>query len=153
MSPYLLDVNVIIALLDPEHENHERAHAWFDRGGSGAWLSCPTTQNGVLRIVTNPRYSNTQPMAVVIDSLASLVLTPGHTFVADSVTLLGSQTDSGRLVASGQVTDTYLLALAVKNEASLATFDRRLVTAAVRGGANALHVIGRPGQASSPSAR
>ena len=145
MSPYLLDVNVIIALLDPEHENHERAHAWFDSGGAEAWLSCPTTQNGVLRIVTNPRYSNTQPMSVVIDSLTSLVLTPGHTFVADSMTLLGSQTDRDRLVASGQVTDTYLLGLAVMNEAMLATFDRRLVTAAVRGGRDALHIIGRSG--------
>jgi hypothetical protein len=67
----------------------------------------------------------------------------GHAFWPDDVTLLDNQrVDSARLLDSGQVTDTYLLALAAAHGGQLATFDRHLVTDAVVGGARALHLIG-----------
>lgn len=57
MSGYLLDVNVLVALLDEDHVHFERAQNWFEREGLNSWLSCPITQNGVVRIASNHRYN------------------------------------------------------------------------------------------------
>lgn len=141
MSRYLLDVNALIALIDPSHVHHERAHSWFDTARDDGWLSCPTTQNGVVRIVSNPKYSNAQPVAVALRSLDSLTTVGAHEFLPDSLTLLGAGINRERLSASSQVTDTYLLALAVSAQARLATFDRRMAASAAHGGAAALFFI------------
>src|SRR5277367_6406511 len=53
----LLDVNVIIALLDPDHAFHERAHLWWAANAKRGWASCPLTENGAVRIMSNPNYS------------------------------------------------------------------------------------------------
>ena len=135
---FLLEVNVLIALLDPTHVHHDRAHAWFGSVGRTDWLSSPTTQNGVLRIVSHPRYSNTQPLAVVAESLLSLLSTGKHRFVADSLSLLGDLVERRRLLSSKQVTDTYLLATAVLHQARLATFDTKIVSTAVTHGAESI---------------
>ena len=138
---YLLDVNVLIALLDPMHIHHARAHVWFDT--VAAWASCALTQNGFLRIVSHPRYAN--PLASPAEAvpvLADFCARADHRFFNDDTTLLDPATvDADRLLSSGQVTDSYLLALAVKHGARLATFDKRLVTSAVHGGDAARHVI------------
>jgi toxin-antitoxin system PIN domain toxin len=134
VTRYLLDVNVLVALLDPTHVHHDRAHSWYEQVGHRSWLSCPTTQNGLVRIVSNPRYSNSQPIQVVLDSLASLLSAEGHQFVGDAISLLDDPVDRAQLQSSGQVTDTYLLALAVTHDARLATFDTKLVKSAVAGG-------------------
>lgn len=55
---FLLDVNVLIALIDPSHVGHDAAHHWFAEQGHADWATCPLTQNGVIRIVGNPRYPN-----------------------------------------------------------------------------------------------
>ena len=147
MSATLPDVNVLVALLDPLHVQHDRAHAWFGSGGWDEWLSSPTTQNGVLHVVSHPKYPNHQPIQVVMSSLRSLLSAGHHKFVPDSVSLLGASPGADsiviteRLATSAQVTDAYLLVLAVRNQARLASFDRRLVTAAVRGGQESLLLI------------
>lgn len=139
---HLLDVNVVIALLDPLHLHHGQAQDWFEQAG-GAWASCPITLNGVLRIMTNPRYSN--PMASVAEAaevLRELCLHPGHRHWSCDLNLLDSPlVDRSRLLTSAQITDSYLLALAVHRGGRLASFDRRLVTTAVQGGAAALELI------------
>jgi uncharacterized protein len=136
VSRYLLDVTVMVALLDPSHVHHERAHRWFTSDRQADWLSCPTTQNGVLRIVSDPRYSNAQPMSVVLDSLRSLLTVGSHTFVPDSISVLDCEAvETAGLLNSAQVTDSYLIALAQFNGAQLATFDTRIVTSAVVDGA------------------
>jgi len=133
VSGYLLDINVVIALIDPSHVHHARAHTWFAEEGRHEWLSSPTTQNGALRIVSHPRYSNTQPPALVARSVRSLLAAGGHRFIADRISLLDlAIVDPDALLSSSQLTDTYLLALAATERAQLATFDRRIVTAAVR---------------------
>jgi uncharacterized protein len=140
---FLLDVNVLVALIDPAHVAHDDAHRWFEVTGGVSWATCPITENGVLRIVGHPKYPNTpgSPAAV-----ASIVLQlrglPGHRFIADDVSLVGSGgIDAGKLLTPTQITDTYLLALAAAHGAQLATFDRRLSTMAVEGGKDALHLI------------
>lgn len=141
---FLLDINVLIALIDPGHVAHDSAHRWFEEQGAEDWATCPLTENGVIRIVGNPRYPNSpgSPAAVaaIVSTLRGL---PGHSFWSDDLSLVASTlVDMTRLLTSGQVTDTYLLALASLRGGVLATLDRRLSVAAVRGGKRALHCIG-----------
>ena len=143
MTRFLLDVNVLIALIDPAHVQHDQAHKWFAESGHKAWATCPLTQNGVLRIVGNTRYPNSPGTpAAVAELMARFLALPGHKFWPDDVTLLGSRVHTARLLDSGQVTDSYLLALAAAHGGKLATFARSLVTDAVVRGRESLHRIG-----------
>lgn len=143
MTRYLLDVNVLIALIDPSHVQHDLAHTWFAKTGRKSWATCPLTQNGVLRIVGHPRYPSTPGTpAAVAQLLSEFLALPGHEFWRDDITLLDQERiRSARLLESAQVTDSYLLALAVAHRGQLATFDQKLVTDAVVNGRQALHVI------------
>jgi len=141
---FLLDVNVLIALIDPAHVGHDAAHDWFEIEGKGAWATCPMTENGVIRIVGHPKYPNTPgstaTVAAIVTKLRAL---PGHVFWSDDISLVdSSHVDAAQVLTSAQVTDTYLLALAAAHGGKLATFDRRLSVKAVTGGKAALHLIG-----------
>jgi uncharacterized protein len=140
---YLLDVNVLIALLDAGHVQHEAAHTWFGEIGQAAWSTCPLTESGVLRIIGNPRYPNTlETPAAVAPLVTQLRAHPGHIFWSDDMSLLDPEyVDVSRILATDQVTDTYLLALARMHDGKLATFDRRLVIDAVPDGARHLEII------------
>jgi toxin-antitoxin system PIN domain toxin len=143
VTTFLLDVNVLVALIDPMHVQHDAAHEWFALDGHHSWATCPMTENGVVRIVGHPRYPNSPgaPSAVA-PLIAELRAAPGHVFWSDDISLLdGKRVDVLRILAPTQVTDTYLLALACSKLGKLATFDRRLVTDAVIDGARALLVI------------
>jgi uncharacterized protein len=140
---YLLDVNVLIALIDPVHVFHDRAHAWFDATGQHGWATCPLTENAVVRIVGSPRYANSPgtPAAVAV-VLVSFCNHLGHEFWPDDISLLSSSTiDRARMLNSSQVTDSYLLALALHHNGRLASLDARMVTDAVPQGSSALHLI------------
>ena len=143
MTPFLLDVNVLIALVDPTHVQHDAAHEWFAQQGHKAWATCPLTENGLMRIVGHARYPNSPGTpAAVAHLLTTLRALPGHTFWPDDISLLDAKwIDATRLLNAAQVTDSYLLALACAHGGQLATFDRRLVTDAVRGGARRLHLL------------
>jgi toxin-antitoxin system PIN domain toxin len=140
---FLLDVNVLVALIDPAHIGHDAAHQWFAETGAGSWATCPLTENGVMRVLGHPRYPNSAGSpAAVAPIVARLRALPGHVFWADDVSLVASAlVDVDRITTPAQVADTYLLALAVAHGGRLATFDRRLSARAVRGGRVALHPI------------
>jgi toxin-antitoxin system PIN domain toxin len=140
---YLLDVNVLIALIDPAHIQHDAAHDWFAAHGKKAWATCPLTQNGVVRIVGHVRYPNSPGTpAAVAQLMASLCALSGHVFWPDDISLFDNKkVNPTRLLSSAQVIDSYLLALACVHGGKLATFDRRLITDAVHGGAKGLHLI------------
>ena len=140
---YLLDVNVLIALIDPSHVAHDEAHAWFGTGGSADWATCPITENSVLRILSNTRYPNTPGSpAVVAGILKRLHGLQGHKFWPDDLSLVDSElVVPDKILTSAQVTDTYLLALAAARGGKLATFDRKLYVRAVREGKKALQMI------------
>ncbi len=141
---YLLDVNVLIALIDPAHVQHDAAHDWFAKQGKKSWATCPLTENGVMRIVGHARYPNSPGTpAAVAQLMTGLCELPGHVFWPDDISLLDTKIlDASRLLSSAQVTDSYLLVLAIAHDGKLATFDRRLVVDAVRGGKKGLHLIG-----------
>ncbi len=143
MTAFLLDVNVLIALIDPAHVQHEPAHAWFARQGHKSWATCPLTENGVLRIVGHSRYPNSPGTPAAVSPLLSAMCElPGHIYWPDDISLRDTaHVDSSRLLSSAQITDTYLLALASAHDGHLVTFDRRLVVDAVPGGAQHLKLI------------
>jgi uncharacterized protein len=143
VTVYLLDVNILIALLDPAHVQHDEAHEWFAKTGRKAFATCPMTENGLLRIVGHPRYPNSPgPPAIVMRSLNALQALPGHRFWPAHLSLSDEQwVDGTRLTKHAQVTDTYLLALAKAHGGQLASMDRKLATDGVIDGAKALHLI------------
>jgi toxin-antitoxin system PIN domain toxin len=130
----LLDVNVLIALLDEDHVHHERSREWLRQNIRRGWASCPITQNGCVRIMAQPAYPNPLPAPAVIERLASAIGHPRHEFWPDDVSLLDDRAvDGARVHGPRQVTDLYLLALAVRREGRLATFDDSIPVSAVRG--------------------
>ena len=141
---FLLDVNVLISLLDPAHVGHDVAHGWFSSEGAASFATCPITENGVIRIISHPGYPNScSSPAAAAPLIASLRAARGHEFWADDISLFGSPAiDAARIASHGQVTDTYLLALAASRGAGLATLDRKLSPAAVANGKAALCLIG-----------
>ena len=130
----LFDVNVLIALLDENHTHHATVSDWFADHVEHGWASCPLTQNGCLRIVSQPRYPNALGVAEAVIRLREAVSTPWHRFLADDVSLLDDGiVDRRQLLGPRQLTDVYLLALAVAHGARLVTLDKSVSFAAVRG--------------------
>ncbi|MEY2860166.1 MAG: hypothetical protein RL392_624 [Pseudomonadota bacterium] len=137
----LLDINVLIALHDRDHIHHERAALWLEDNIALGWASCPLTQNGVLRIMSQPGYSSPQPLGVLINMLQSATSTSYHQLWSDSVSMLdSSRFHHAHLHGPRQLTDVYLLALAVENGGRLVGFDQRIPLSAVHG-ATAAHLV------------
>ena len=131
----LLDINVVIALLDPDHAFHERAHDWWAVNNKSGWASCPITENGVIRIMSNPSYSPEAPFAPsdLISRLRIFSQSTDHEFWPDDLSLCdASAFDIERIHGARQITDLYLLALAARRKARLATFDKAISVSAVR---------------------
>ena len=139
---YLLDVNLLLALTDPMHVHHHVAHRWFAKQGALAWATCPITENGFVRIASNPKYPNALDSPVAAMSLLQRFCThTGHEFLPDSITLYGAVLPN-MIFTHNHVTDVYLLALAGHHGGKLATLDRRIPTTAIDKGANLLELIG-----------
>jgi toxin-antitoxin system PIN domain toxin len=143
VTRHLLDVNVLIALVDPAHVQHGRVHDWFGVVGHLAFATCPITENGLLRIVGHPKYPNSPgPPGTVATTLAAIRGLPGHAFWPDSISLVESPLVRPDLLTNhGRVTDSYLLALAAANQGKLATLDHKLAAEVISGGASALELI------------
>lgn len=137
----LLDVNVLIALLDADHTSHRAAWAWFQEHGRTGWASCPITQNGCIRILSHPAYPNARSIAEIVDRLRAATADASHEFWPDSLSMLNdTMVDVTRVHGPKQLTDVYLLALAVRNNGRLVTFDTGIALSAVRG-AEARHLV------------
>ena len=137
----LLDINVLIALHDREHIHHERAALWLESNIAHGWASCPLTQNGCLRIMSQPGYSSPQPLAVLIEMLQGSTGTAFHALWSDDISLLDSHHfHHPHIHSHNQLTDLYLLALAVRNGGRLVSFDQRIPLSAVPG-AHAEHLV------------
>ncbi len=129
----LLDVNVLIALLDSDHTSHGVALMWFAKHAREGWASSPITQNGCVRVMSNPSYPNALPVQAVMKRLADACEEDVHEFWSDEVSLLHPNVvDPTRIHGPRQLTDIYLLALAVEQEGRLVTFDTGVPLAVVR---------------------
>ncbi len=137
----LLDVNVLIALLDGSHIHNRLVTDWLQRNIDAGWASSPITQNGCIRILSQPSYPNQVPAAQVAERLTEATQHPSHKFWADSISLL--QPGSliwDKVLSSRHVTDAYLLALAVQQGGRFVTLDRGVPIDAV-GGALPAHLV------------
>lgn len=137
----LLDINVLIALLDVDHPQHYVAGQWLAANIKDGWASCPLTQNGCIRIMSQPAYPNSFPAAQVAARLSQACGHEAHQFWPNDISLLDeNRIDVSCLLGPKQITDIYLVALAVKHRGRFVTFDDRLSLAAIRG-AKAQHLV------------
>jgi toxin-antitoxin system PIN domain toxin len=128
----LLDVNVLIALHDSNHVHHATASRWLQEHIEHGWASCPLTQNGCLRIMAQPGYAQPQLLAVLVNMLARSTATRFHQFWPDDLSVLdAAHFRHSRVHSARQLTDLYLLALAVQHGGRLVTFDQRIPLSAV----------------------
>ena len=137
----LLDVNVLIALHDCDHVHHTRAANWLDAHSAPGWASSPLTQNGCLRIMSQGAYINPQPLAVLVQMLQNSTATPWHALWPDNLSILdASALRHSHMHSPKQLTNLYLLGLAVKHQGCLVSFDQRIPLSAVRG-AKSEHLV------------
>lgn len=137
----LLDINILIALHDRDHVHHRRASDWLAANIQCGWASCPLTQNGCLRIMSQSAYPNVQPLSTLVPMLQSATRHPNHTFWQDDVSVLdGHCFHHPHIHSARHITDLYLLALAVRNKGRLVSFDQRIPLSAVAG-ASERHLV------------
>lgn len=134
MSRALLDINVLLALLDSDHVDHARAMSWLDTEIDAGWASCPVTENGFVRIISQPRYPSPVAPSIAVELLSRAQRSDAHAFWPCDLSLLDAERfDGTRLHGPRQVTDAYLLGLAVAQDGRFATFDQSVPLSAVRG--------------------
>ena len=138
----LFDVNMLIALLDANHPDHAKAMLWFRRNARDGWATCPLTENGCIRILSQSSYPNSTNIEDAVTRLRSIKDAPHYEFVPDDISLFDGMTaDISLLSGHRQLTDAYLLALAVKHEMRLVTLDTRIILDAVMGASESNLVV------------
>jgi toxin-antitoxin system PIN domain toxin len=134
MMRALLDINVLLALLDADHVDHQRAQDWISGEIQHGWASCALTQNGFVRIISQPRYPSPVSPSEAIERLRRAISTEYHQFWPCSISLLEDhRINSSHVHGPRQVTDVYLLALAVEHGGRFVTFDRSIPLSAAPG--------------------
>lgn len=131
----LLDVNILVALFDPDHVHHELAHDWFTGERGHGWATCPVTENGFVRVLSH-HVGGAAAMrpTELIDRLRVFCATGHHVFWSDTVSLCDRKLFNPSVIRGHrQVTDVYLLGLAKRMGGRLATFDRTIPLTAVVG--------------------
>lgn len=133
--PVLLDVNMLVALFDPDHVHHDLAHDYFADNHTRGWATCPLTENGFVRVISNPKYPGGSERAeALIDRLRRFCRSRHHQFWPDALSLTDPAVFlAGSMTSSKQLTDVYLLGLAKTHGGRLATFDRSIPFRAVVG--------------------
>jgi hypothetical protein len=131
----LLDVNVLVALFDPDHIHHEAAHDWFGPRREHGWATCPLSENGLVRVLSNPAYRPSAPTpGSMVERLDEFCASEGHVFWPDQISLRDKRRFHwASRVSHRDLTDVYLLALAMHHGGTLATFDRNIPIEAVSG--------------------
>ena len=136
----LLDVNVLLPLFDIAHVHHAPARSWWAQHKAEGWASCPLTQNGFVRIISNRGYQRPIALQTALSVLAKQQ-EESHEFWPDDISITDATLfDHAFILGPNQITDVYLLGLAVKNGGRLVTFDRGLPLKAVRG-VEARHLV------------
>ena len=137
----LLDVNVLIAMLDQAHPHHDTALSWLKANIRHGWASCPITQNGCIRIMSQASYPGARPVAQIAERLRGALNHSAHKFWPDDISIVDPDiVDGTRVHGARQITDTYLLALAFTRGGRLVTFDSGIAHSAVKG-ATARHLV------------
>ncbi len=131
----LLDINLLVALFDPDHVHHDAAHGWFEDHRASGWATCPVTENGLVRVVCQAAAGESfaRPMQLV-ERLRAFRASGDHEFWPDAVSLTDKTLFNPSLIRGHrQLTDIYLLGLAFKMGGCLVTFDSSIPRESVRG--------------------
>ncbi|WP_141014953.1 TA system VapC family ribonuclease toxin [Nocardioides sambongensis] len=121
----LPDVNVLVALLHPDHVHHRAAHTWF--GSVARFATTPVTESGLVRMALNPTVMGVAAGAgQALDSLRSLRRHERAVFLPDDSSLAEASIDLVGLTGCRQVTDLHLVNLAAAHSARLVTFDSKI---------------------------
>ena len=140
----LLDVNMLVALFDPDHVHHDLAHDWFEDHREQGWATCPVTENGFVRVVSHPKYpGGAEQVESLVNRLRTFCASRHHHFWQDGVSLTDPAIFNAAFVRGhNQLTDLYLLGLAKKMGGVLVSFDRAIPWKGIVGGdASLLEVI------------
>jgi toxin-antitoxin system PIN domain toxin len=125
VSPYLLDVNVLVAMAWPRHAAHSTVQKWLARYAQEIWATCPFTQAGFVRIISNPAFSRDALSPKQALSLLRVNLDhPNHRFWPDTLEVNDAMTKVRQVTGHNQITDAYLLALAISRRGTLVTLDK-----------------------------
>jgi len=130
----LLDVNVLIASIDQDHVAYKRVHTWLRDSEGKPWATCPLTEAGFVRIISNPSFHVRRvTVQEALALLSSLTQRTGHRFWPADIPLREAvQPLQGRLYGHRQLSDAYLLGLAIRNKGQLVTLDTGLEALAGR---------------------
>ena len=138
----LLDVNALIALVDSDHVGYEAMHRWYAAHGTGGWATCPLTENGMVRVLSQPSYASgqrTPSQAIGLLRVLKEAAGDAYEFWADDVSLSdASLFEADYIIGAKQVADAYLLGLAARRGGKLVSFDRSLPWQAIRDGSRDL---------------
>ena len=128
----LLDVSFLLAAFDANHVSHRVVRGWLESNIEHGWSSCAITQNGFVRVVSQPRYPNRLTPQAAMTKLERACSLSHHTFRPCQVSLIDrARVNPDGVLGPSQVTDTYLLALAVSHGDRLVTLDHRVVSGSV----------------------
>jgi uncharacterized protein len=138
---YLLDVNALVALHDSSHQFNARVYNWFSSERDEPWTTCPITENGFVRILSQPSYKGSVSPGLAADLLRSTIGETDHERWPDDVSIIDSSVIRYQhILGHRQITDTYLLALVVNRSGRLVTLDAAMPIDAVVGATKA-HVV------------
>lgn len=137
----LLDVNVLVALFDRDHPLSDPVSEWFKRNAASGWSTCAITENGFVRIVSQPSYPHPVSPHQALGALSQACAHASHEFWPCDVSITDpAHINADHLLGPNQLTDIYLLSLAVRHQGCFVTLDRRITPQAVPG-ATADHLI------------
>ena len=143
----LLDVNLLVALFNPQHTHHEVAHDWFADNQATGWATCAITQNGFVRVLATPASDvGVIRPAELVARLRQFCSDKHHVFWPESVSLTDPRIFNPALIRGHrQVSDIYLLGLAKKMGGYLATLDAGIPLGAVVGATRNTIAVISPG--------
>lgn len=124
---FLLDVNVLMALLWENHEHHHVARPWLRNITDFA--TCPVSQLGFARVSSHPALGYSMSPDQAFSILRSFLADPRHHFVADDLSCTDRVVHTDLMISANQITDHYLVALARDHHLTLVTFDEPLARA------------------------
>jgi toxin-antitoxin system PIN domain toxin len=128
-SPYLLDVNVLLALAWPTHQFYADARSWFRRHSRQGWATCAVTQLGFIRLSSNPAFTpDAKTPGESRELLVQLTEIGKHRYLDTMPSLAdkASRDVFARILGHKQITDAYLVHICRDFGCRLATFDQRL---------------------------
>ena len=129
----LFDVNALIALFTPDHPRADQTHQWLQQHEESGWATCPLTENGFVRVTSQPSFPQFRPIRDAVSMLDNAIKAGHHAFWPDNISITDTGLfDHAKLHGHRQITDAYLLALAVRNGGRLVTFDKRMTIESVR---------------------